>query len=136
MTLIPGESSKPILNDGIPDFGFAFNGIVASMIIHHLEDPLSFLKQVRDRLAPNGLFLVVHPNISYYKFRLDYLFKGRFPPISSAHRIFLPPHELRALLGCANFEIIKTTSSKPKWRARRWPHLFSQDFFCLCRISK
>jgi hypothetical protein len=97
---------------------------------------LNFLNQARDRLAPNGIFLAVHPNISYYKFRLDYLFKGTFPPISLAHRIFVPPHEFRVLLEKANLEIIKTTSSKPKMRARRWPHLFSQDLFCMCRIRK
>jgi SAM-dependent methyltransferase len=124
------------LNEGVPDFGVRFDGVIASMIIHHLEDPLNFLNQARDRLAPNGIFLAVHPNISYYKFRLDYLFKGSFLPISSAHRIFLPPHEFRALLESANLEIIETTSSKSKLRARRWPHLFSQDLFCLCRIRK
>lgn len=124
------------LNDSVPDFGVRFDGIIASMIIHHLEDPLKFLNQVRDRLAPNGIFLAVHPNISYYKFRLKYLFKGIFPPISSAHRIFLPPHEFRVLLESANFEFIQTTSSKPKLRARLWPHLFSQDLFCLCRDGK
>ena len=121
------------LNDGIPEFGVKFDGIIASMIIHHLEDPLKFLNQVKARLAPKGVFLAVHPNISYYKFRLKFLLKGSFPTISSAHRIFLPPHEFRALLETANFDIIETTSSKSKLRARLWPQLFSQDLFCVCR---
>lgn len=121
------------LNDDIPGFGVRFDGIIASMIIHHLEDPLKFLKRVKDRLAPTGIFLAVHPNISYYKFRLKYLLKGTFPAISSAHRIFLPPHEFRSLLESAGFEVVKVTSSKRKFRARLWPHLFSQDLFCVCR---
>jgi len=124
------------LNDGVPDFGVRFDGIIASMIIHHLEVPLKFLNQLKERLAPNGILLAVHPNISYYKFRLNYLFKGTFPAISSAHRIFLPPHEFYALLKSANFDIVETTSSKRKLRARRWPHLFSQDLFCVCRDGK
>jgi SAM-dependent methyltransferase len=121
------------LNHGIPEFGVRFDAVIASMILHHLEDPLQFLSQVKDRLAPSGVLLAVHPNISYYKFRLKYLLQGTFPAISSAHRIFLPPQEFRALLERANFEILETTSSKPKVRARLWPHLFSQDLFCVCR---
>jgi SAM-dependent methyltransferase len=124
------------LNDGIPDFGVRFGAIIASMIIHHLEDPLKFLNQVKERLAPNGVFLAVHPNISYYKFRVNYLLKGTFPAISSAHRIFLPPHEFRALLETAGFDIVETTSSKRKLRARLWPQLFSQDLFCVCRFRE
>jgi len=124
------------LNDGIPDFGVKFDGIIASMIIHHLEDPLKFLNQVKERLAPKGVSLAVHPNISYYKFRLNYLLKGTFPAISSAHRIFLPPHEFRALLESAGFEVLQVTSSKRKLRARLWPHLFSQDLLCVCRIRE
>jgi 2-polyprenyl-3-methyl-5-hydroxy-6-metoxy-1,4-benzoquinol methylase len=124
------------LNDGVPDFGVRFDGIIASMIIHHLEDPLKFLDHVKARLAPEGVFLAVHPNISYYKFRLKYLLKGTFPAISLAHRIFLPPHEFYALLKSANLDIVETTSSKHKLRARLWPHLFSQDLFCVCRVQK
>jgi SAM-dependent methyltransferase len=124
------------LNDGIPEFGIRFDGIIASMIIHHLEEPSRFLSQVKDRLTPDGIFLAVHPNISYYKFRLKYLFKGTFPSISTAHRIFLPPLELYALLENAGFDIVETTSSKHKLRARLWPQLFSQDLFCVCRCRE
>ena len=121
------------LNDGIPEFGVQFDGLIASMIIHHLRDPSAFLNQVKERLAPTGVLLAVHPNISYYKHRLKYLFRGTFPSISTAHVVFLPPHELRALLEAANFEIIKITSPKRTVRARLWPELFSQDLFYVCR---
>jgi len=124
------------LNDGIPEFGVKFDGIIASMILHHLEDPLKFLNQVKERLSPKGVFLAVHPNICYYKFRLNYLLKGAFPAISLAHRNFLTPHEIRSLLETAKFDIIETTSSKRKLRARLWPHLFSQDLFYVCRAPE
>ncbi len=122
------------LNDGIPDFGVKFDGIIASMIIHHLRDPLSFLNDVKQHLTPQGLFLAVHPNISYYKHRLNFLLHGAFPAISSAHVVFLPPHELRALLTSAGFAILKITSPKRTLRARFWPQLYSQDLFYVCRL--
>lgn len=124
------------LDDGIPEFGLRFDGVIASMIIHHLQDPLRFLNQVKGRLAPNGVFLAVHPNISYYKHRLKYLVNGTFPAISSAHRLFLPPREFRALLENAKFKILETATPKRKLLARIRPQLFSQDLFYVCRPSE
>ncbi|MBE3040729.1 MAG: class I SAM-dependent methyltransferase, partial [Chloroflexi bacterium] len=47
------------LNDGIPDFGFKFDVIIVSMVLHWLTDPLKFLRQAKGMLSPGGSMLVV-----------------------------------------------------------------------------
>ena len=114
------------LNRGIPDFGVRFDAILASMVLHWLDDPRGFLVQVAERLAPAGRLLAVIPNITYYRFRLAFLF-GRFPPISLSHRNFQTPREFEAMARDAGYRILRRTSPKRKIRARLWPALFSQD---------
>src|SRR5439155_5589928 len=119
--------SKADLNQGIPDFGVTFDVIIASMIIHHLEDPPAFLQQVRERLAPGGFFIPVIPNVCYAPYRFGYFFLGKFPPISHAHRNFQTATEFEGLVKQANYTQLHRLTPKKKIRARLWPTWFSQD---------
>jgi SAM-dependent methyltransferase len=114
------------LNDGVPDFGLRFDVILASMVLHWLDDPGAFLDRARDRLAPAGRLIVVIPNITYYRHRIAYLF-GRFPPISLSHRNFQTPGEFEAMARGCGWRIERRCSPKRSWRARLWPKVFAQD---------
>ena len=114
------------LNGGIPDFGLQFDLVLASMILHWLSDPPLFLSRVKAALRSDGYFLVVIPNITYYRFRLAFLL-GRFPPISLSHRNFQTPREFEQMVVACGCRIVQRTTPKTSLRARLWPNLFSQD---------
>lgn len=114
------------LNDGIPDFGVKFDAIIASMIIHHLDDPPAFLQQVQERLAPGGVFVPVIPNLCYGKFRIKYLL-GQFPPISLAHKNFQTASEFERMVTKAGYQNLKRLTPKTSLHAKLWPSWFSQD---------
>jgi 2-polyprenyl-3-methyl-5-hydroxy-6-metoxy-1,4-benzoquinol methylase len=114
------------VNHGLPDFGTRFMLVVASMVLHWMDDPELFLKRSAEVLEPGGKLLLVIPNICYYKHRIAYLF-GRFPPISLSHRNFQTADEFESMTRAAGFQILRRTSPKRSWRSRWWPTVFSQD---------
>ncbi len=123
----PAENIRQAdLNDGIPQFETAFDAIVCSMVLHWLDEPLAFLNQARTMLTETGRLIVVIPNITYYKFRLAYLF-GKFPPISLSHKNFQVPAEVEQLFAEAALEIEKRTSPKKALKAKLLPTVFSAD---------
>lgn len=60
--------------------GDYYEGVMASQIIEHLEHPLEFLKEVRRVLKPDGMAVVLTPNIPYElkNFWDDYTHKQPF----------------------------------------------------------
>lgn len=115
------------LNHGLPNLGTQFGGMVASMILHHLDDPRIFLQAARERLDAGGILLIVHPNLVYFKHRLR-LLAGEFPKYSTSHRNFIDPKALSAMLRESGFTIKKIASRKHK----RFPILFANELFYLC----
>lgn len=118
------------LNLEIPDFGVKFDGAIASMIVHHMNDPLAFLKRIKSVLKPSGIALIVHPNLTYYKHRLR-LLSGNFPKFSGSHRVFLVPNAIEGLIREAGFSIEKLESAK----RRTFPRLMSPEIFYVCRSN-
>jgi SAM-dependent methyltransferase len=114
------------LNNGIPDFGVKFDVIVASMILHWLDDPWRFLCQAKTKLTQHGHLLVVIPNITFYRYRIAYLF-GKFPPISLSHKNFQAPIEAERMFEKAGFKITKRLTPRKYIRAKLLPKLFSTD---------
>ncbi|HJP52304.1 MAG: class I SAM-dependent methyltransferase [Pseudomonadales bacterium] len=114
------------LNNGIPDFEEKFDAITISMVLHWLDDPEEFLSQAKSSLTENGCLVVVIPNITYYQYRLKYLF-GHFPPISASHKNFQTPIEVEQLFRRAGYRIIERLSSKDAIKTRTWPTLFATD---------
>jgi 2-polyprenyl-3-methyl-5-hydroxy-6-metoxy-1,4-benzoquinol methylase len=115
------------LNDGLPEFDTLFGGMVASMIIHHLDDPRIFLRAARERMEPGGIFIIVHPNLVYFKHRLR-LLSGKFPKYSTSHRNFIAPKLLTEMIEEAGFSVKKIASRKNK----RFPILFAHELFYIC----
>lgn len=118
--------SRRNLNDGLEDFGVGFDCVIAAHIIHHLDSPEGFLTEVERVLAPEGAFVVAIPNITYYRYRIGFLF-GRFPPVSLAHKNFQTPLEFERMVEECGFAIEKRATAKRTIRARLFPSLFSQD---------
>jgi SAM-dependent methyltransferase len=114
------------LNDGIPDFGVKFDAIIASMVLHWLDDPGQFLRQAKTKLTQNGRLLVVIPNIVLYRYRIAYLF-GKFPPISLSHKNFQVPKEVEQMFKNAGFNIERKLSARRSIHAKISPVLFSAD---------
>jgi SAM-dependent methyltransferase len=124
------------LNDGIPEFGGTqFDAIVISMVLHWLDDPEQFLRQSLGRLTGNGRLIVVIPNITNYRYRLD-LLVGRFPPISPSHKNFMTPPECESMFRRAGAEIECLVASKQGLRARLWPRLFGRSLIYVLRPAR
>lgn len=66
------------LNAGLPFFRGLFDVVFAGELIEHLYDDAEFLRQVRDVLKPNGLFIVTTPNLVFLLNRLRMLI-GQMP---------------------------------------------------------
>ncbi len=117
---------KEDLNNGIPDFGIKFDAIVASWIIHWLKEPHAFLRNAKNILNNTGIIIINIPNITYYRYRIAYLF-GKFPPISLSHQNFQTPSEFENMLRSCGLKIIEKTTPKRTIRAKLRPTLFSRD---------
>lgn len=114
------------LNDGIPGFGVKFEAVVASMVLHWLDNPQKFLEDSKKHLTPQGRLYVVIPNITNYRYRIGFLF-GKFPPISPSHKNFMTPKECEAIFKRAGYTIQKCSSPKKSVKARLWPTVFGTD---------
>jgi SAM-dependent methyltransferase len=124
------------LNNGIPEFdGTQFEAIVISMVLHWLDNPEEFLRVALKRLSSGGRLMVVIPNITNYRYRLDFLF-GRFPPISPSHKNFMTPPESEEMFRRAGCAIERLVASKKGLRARFWPRLFGRSLIYVLRPSR
>lgn len=114
------------LNTGIPEFSAKFDVIIVSMLLHWLDDPQKFLCQAKTILSERGRLLIVIPNITFYRYRIGYLF-GKFPPISLSHKNFQVPAEAEDMFDKAGLSIEKRLSPRKSIRAKLSPTLFSTD---------
>lgn len=117
---------KADLNHSIPEFSVQFDAITVSMVLHWLDDPEQFLRRAKASLTATGKLIVIIPNITYYRYRLKYLF-GHFPPISASHRNFQTPAEVEHLFMLSGYKINKRTASKQVFKSKMWPTLFATD---------
>lgn len=76
------------------------------MVLHWLNDPAAFLRNIKKCLAPHSRVIVVIPNITYYRFRIAYCF-GKFPPISLSHKNFQVPREVEDLFVATDYKVEK-----------------------------
>lgn len=118
--------SRRNLNDGLEDVGVRVDCVIAAHIVHHLDSPEGFLAEVERVLAPGGALVVAIPNITYYRYRIGFLF-GKFPPVSLAHKNFQTPLEFERMVSACGYEIEKRATAKRTIRARLFPRFFSQD---------
>jgi SAM-dependent methyltransferase len=114
------------MNNGLPDYPEKMDLVIASRIVHHMEDPALFVSRVRDVITSGGWFMGIVPNICYYHHRLKFLI-GKFPPISRAHVNFQTGPDFERMVTGEGFRLNKLTTPKTTIRAKLRPTLFSQD---------
>ena len=121
------------LNETFPDFGLAFDAVIASMIFHHMDDPDQLIHWLSDSLKPRGLVIVAAPNIWHIKNLLRVL-RGDSPRFSPAHRNFLIPKELSGKMervGFRRLKILPGRSSQNGGLAWLWPSLGASQLILL-----
>jgi len=114
------------MNRGFPDYPEPMDLVIASRVVHHMEDPVLFARRVRDVIKTGGWFMGIIPNICYYHHRLKFLI-GKFPPISRAHVNFQTGPDFERMVTGEGFRLHRITTPKKTVRAKLWPTLFSQD---------
>lgn len=113
------------LNKLFPEFKFQLDGVIASMIFHHMDDPDRLARKILAVLKSGALLVVAVPNIWHIKNRLRVL-RGSTPRFSPAHRNFLTPRELSAKIeniGFRRLKILPGRSSQNGGLAWVWPSL-------------
>lgn len=153
------EFSGADLDDGIGPVGGQFDYIICADLIEHLRNPLSLLKECREKLAPGGKLMASLPNSAHWYFRWNVLM-GRFPQherglFDSTHLHFYPWHGWVNLFHRAGFRIEDFCCSSvpfglalPGWEssllvrslerlsiecARVWKALFAYQFIVTAR---
>ena len=82
-----------------------FDIIVTYHVIEHLNDPHTFLENLKQKLKKNGILIIGTPNGTSLAAKI---FKGNFRLYSKGHLIIFSKKSLIKLLISYNFEIIKT----------------------------
>lgn len=87
--------------------------VVMIHVLDHLLNPLTTLKEIRKKLAPDGKLLIVTHNEASV---LRHLASTRWPPFCLQHPQLYSPSSIRALLKIAGYEIVdveRTTNYFP-----------------------
>ena len=122
-----------------------YRAFVFGDTLEHLPDPVSVLRALRGRLAPDGLLVVSVPNVANWAIRLS-LLAGRFRYtdrgiLDRTHLRFYTKRTLVEMLGEAGFRVVdlKAAVPVPLVRSERacrlthrvgnlWPSLFAYSF--------
>ena len=57
--------------DGLDDSHGQFDVLTAIDVVEHIVDPMPFFRQVRDRLAPGGVLVLLTGNSSSFSWRMQ-----------------------------------------------------------------
>ncbi|GMV81553.1 MAG: hypothetical protein AMXMBFR7_27370 [Planctomycetota bacterium] len=126
----PERVRQANLNQGLPDYGVKFRGILAAMVLHHIDKPEPFLVQLREAVAPDGFVVLTIPNIVTLKNRMRML-AGEFPELSPSHRNFMTPPEVKELLLRAKLKNVRVLAARRKPLHALSPTLFSKELILL-----
>ena len=100
------------------DLGETFDVVVAGELIEHVDNPGSFLRNMRRHLIPGGELIMTTPNPFYPKRLLEILRAGQ-AEVNGQHVSWFCPTTLAALLERAGFVDIQVTpfnnSERMRW---------------------
>lgn len=55
-----------------------FDAIIFNDVLEHLYDPYSALEKLKNKLSPTGVIVASIPNIRFFRFFFDFVFKGNW----------------------------------------------------------
>ena len=130
----------PVSNEHIENFVTEelFDVVVMRHLLEHIENPITMIQKVRSFLKPNGLLVIVIPNINCIG---RYIFKENWEWILPWHLHFYSPETLERLLVKCGFSRLKIYQMpSPLWyplalnkaRKRKLPYFLS--FILICPI--
>jgi SAM-dependent methyltransferase len=113
------------LEKGLPsDIGGEFDAVLASHVLEHLARPERLLREVPQRLSPEGVVAVALPNIAHYRERISRL-RGKFDytdtgQLDRTHLRFYTYRTAMQLLEQNGYELVNAmaTGTLPLWKAR------------------
>ncbi|MGH7495585.1 MAG: class I SAM-dependent methyltransferase [bacterium] len=119
----------------------AYEVVLIADVLEHLRMPERVLRQIRSKLAPDGVVRVSLPNIAYWQMRWS-LLRGRFEYtdtglLDRTHLRFFTLRTATEMFLNAGFTVARAEVTPPsiprfgklkEWVKRRWPTLFSINF--------
>jgi 2-polyprenyl-3-methyl-5-hydroxy-6-metoxy-1,4-benzoquinol methylase len=98
-----------------------FHAVHCSLVLEHVRDPLTELRQMRGMLMDGGVLCVVVPN-EFNKLQQRLAERWQYSPFAQIHFNYFTPASLRALLRRAGFEVLATEATFPiEWFALNTP---------------
>jgi hypothetical protein len=107
-----GTQDFTVIHDMFDFSAVPDQSVGAAVMIHvldHLLNPLTTLKEIRKKLAPDGKLLIVTHNEASF---LRYIAAGRWPPFCLQHPQLYCPNSMRALLKIAGYKIVDIERTK------------------------
>jgi SAM-dependent methyltransferase len=136
------------LDQGLPEKIGPYEAIVSCEGIEHIGNPLRFMTDAMERLAPGGVLVISTPNIWYPESRLKFLLRGFFPSFPSlagkiergTHMHIMPWSfpQLFLYFRLAGFENVRlhdVPQKKPR-RAFETPFAWPQKRYCAKKALK
>jgi len=144
--------------------GRLFDVVLLLDVLEHLSDPFSFMRGIKDLLAPGALLIISVPNVAHWSVRFPLFFLGRFEYrsrglLDRTHLFFFTGKRLISLCASINGCSIEARSSSieplelllPDWvcgnplfrglaRIRRWaaevaPSLLAYQLLVMVRYD-
>ena len=116
-----GDAEKPL-----PFADETFDLVFWGDVIEHVFDSEGVLREIHRVLKKGGEIVMSCPNVSYLRFRIDYLFQGRIAnldtvyeePWDRQHIRFLNTADLKRLLQKNGFKFIRLVGVNRIWHSR------------------
>lgn len=111
------------LNDGIPSFGFEFDGAFAGEVVEHVLNPVAFLAALNMRVRKGGFLVLTTPNLASLRARMELAFGKRPAQLTYFHHYLFTLPDIRCALEATGFEIERVRGTYIFFSSRNVPLL-------------
>jgi 2-polyprenyl-3-methyl-5-hydroxy-6-metoxy-1,4-benzoquinol methylase len=111
------------LNDGIPSFGFEFDGAFAGEVVEHVLNPVAFLAALNKRIKKGGFLVLTTPNLASLRARMELAFGKRPAQMTYFHHYLFTLRDIRRALEATGFEVERVRGTYVFFSSRNVPLL-------------
>lgn len=106
------RSRRKVWSCPVADVRDAFDTIIASHVLEHQPEPIKFLRDIGEKLRPNGKLLLAVPNMASLDAKSE-----RWISYQPYHLLYFTPRTIRAAAKAAGFEVVRqgTYESVTSW---------------------